>query len=205
MGNIAYSSFFIIYKYLSERSEAKMSSNRVTLHIAVENFCKQNKVKYKDMVKLIRPLLKNYFLGRSEENNIKELVTIDARKEAVRRKFIKMARNPDAYSDTDKAVFAVAVACCSWYQELSAKLLAKMERKVPEGKELVYILKCVYLEGDGRTDVSMLHELSMSSGTYNRRKDDAIALYGTVILEYAVRREKEDVAAGIVPPPDFEL
>ncbi len=182
-----------------------MSSNRASAHLIIENFCKRLKVEYKDMVKLIRPLLKHYFMGRSEEENIKELVTIDARKEAVRRKFIKMARRPDDYTETDKTVFAVAVACCSWYPELNAKLLANMKKKVPDGKELVYILNCVYLEGDGRTDVSMQRDLNMSSGTYNRRKDDAIALYGALILEYAVKREKEDIEAGKVPPPDFDF
>ena len=182
-----------------------MSRNRVSSHVIIVNFCTQLGVEYKSMVKLIRPLLKHYFMGRSEEENIKALVTIDARKEAVRRKFIKMAKNPDDYTETDKTVFAVAVACCSWYPEKSAKLLTKMEDMVPDGKELVYILNCVYLEGDGRTDLSMQNELHMSSGTYNRRKDDATALYGALILEYAIRREKEEVAAGKVPPPDCEL
>ena len=30
------------------------------------------------------------------------------------------------YTETDKTVFAVAVACCSWYPEKSAILLKKM-------------------------------------------------------------------------------
>ena len=69
-----------------------MSRNRVSSHVIIVNFCTQLGVEYKSMVKLIRPLLKHYFMGRSEEENIKALVTIDARKEAVRRKFIKMAK-----------------------------------------------------------------------------------------------------------------
>ena len=90
-----------------------MSRNRVSSHVIIVNFCAQLGVEYKSMVKLIRPLLKHYFMGRSEEENIKALVTIDARKEAVRRKFIKMAKNPDDYTETDKTVFAVAVAAPS--------------------------------------------------------------------------------------------
>ena len=43
-----------------------MSRNRVSSHVIIVNFCTQLGVEYKSMVKLIRPLLKHYFMGRSQ-------------------------------------------------------------------------------------------------------------------------------------------
>ena len=182
-----------------------MAFNRKTPHKIIEDFCESLGVKFGEMVKAIKPLLQHYYMGISAEGNIKELVSVDTDKKAVRRKFIDMVKMPYKFKEIDRTVLAVAVACSSWFKGKSNMLLEEMKKKVPNGKELVDILNCAYLEEDGITDLAMMKKLHMSPGTFDRRKKDAIALYGALLLEYAINREKEDIAAGIIDPPEYKL
>lgn len=182
-----------------------MPRNRLSSHKIILNFCAQLKIDYDFMVVLIKPLLMQYCAGIGKRDDIMELVSIDGTKQGIRRRFIDMVKKPDMFSELDRTLFAYAVACSSWYAEKSEKLLTKMMVMVPDGKDMVAILRQVYLEGEGRIDASMQRELHMSEGTYGRRKKDAIALYGALIYEYALKREKEDIAAGLIDPPDYEL
>ena len=182
-----------------------MPRNRLSSHKLIEAFCERLNVKYEDMVSLIKPLLQLYNAAKGERENIFDLVTVEGGKKRIRRRFLEMARKIDEFSDHDRALFAYAVACTSWYEEKSNLLLEKMKSKVPDGEEMVTILKCAYLNDEAMTDIAIQHMLSLSDGTYGRRKKDAIVLYGALILEYAIKREKEDIAKGLIEPPEFEI
>ena len=114
-------------------------------------------------------------------------------------------RKRDESSEMDRTMFAIAVACLSWFPEKSEMILTYIERMVPGGKDLVYILTNAFLVEDGMTDSSIQEHLHMTNGTYDRRKKDAIVIYGGLILDYAIKREKEDIEKGLIDPPDFEL
>lgn len=167
--------------------------------------CDRLRVDYDDMVKLIKPLLQQYNAGKRDRDNILTLVTVKGGKQQIRRRFLEMVRNMNDFSDHDRAVFAYAVACTSWFEEKSSLLLESMKTKVPDGEEMVTILNRAYLNDEAMTDVAIQQSLNMSDGTYGRRKKDAIVLYGVLILEYAIKREKEDIAKGLIEPPDFEI
>ncbi len=182
-----------------------MPRNRLSSHKLIEAFCERLNVKYEDMVSLIKPLLQQYNSGKGERDNILDLVTIQGGKKRIRRRFLEMVRKMDEFSERDRTFFAYAVACTSWFEEKSELLLEKMKNKVPDGEEMVTILKHAYLNDEAMTDIAIQHALNLSDGTYGRRKKDAIVLYGALILEYAIKREREDIEKGIIEPPDFEI
>lgn len=184
-----------------------MGSNRASSHSIILLLCKKLNVLYEAMYKITKPLLQQYLIGKkgAEEHGLKEFATIDGEKKGIRRRYIRMVRKREEYTILDIKLFAYVVACSSWFQELSDKLLEEMRRRVPDGDELVTILTMVYLKEDAKSDEQMMASLHLTNGSYHRRKKDAIVLYGTLILEYAIRREKEDIAKGIVEPPDFDL
>lgn len=182
-----------------------MSTNRLSSHKIILNFCAKLRVDYDFMYKGIKPLLQQYSAGRGQQQNIKELMTVEGEKNGMRRRFITIIRKPDKYTELDRALFAYAAACSSWYPEKSDKLLQQMEVMVPDGKEMALILKMVYLDDEALTDSNMQRKLHLSIGSYNRRKKDALVLYGALLLEYSLRRVKEEIAKGTITPPDFEL
>ena len=157
------------------------------------------------MVKLIKPLLQQYNAGKRDRGDILALVQVEGGKRQIRRRFLEMVRNKDKFSDHDRAVFAYAVACTDWFEGLSDRLLEQMKTKVSDGEEMVHILQCAYLNDEAMTDGAINSDLHLSDGTFGRKKKDAIVLYGDLILEYALKREKEDIAKGLIDPPNFKL
>ena len=182
-----------------------MPRNRISSHAYILAKCERLEVEYEDMVKLIKPLLQQYNAGKRDRGNILALVQVQGGKQQIRRRFLEMVRNMDDFTDHDRAVFAYAVACTDWFEEKSNMLLEQMKTKVEDGKEMVYILQCAYLNDEAMTDGVINNELHLSDGTFGRKKKDAIVLYGDLILEYAIRREKEDIEKGLIDPPDFKL
>ena len=184
-----------------------MSKNRVSSHSIIMDQCHQLGVEYEDMYKLTKPLLQQYCEGRrlAEETRINDYMIVDGQKKGIRRRFIEMVKKVKSFSTMEVRVFALGVACTSWFGALSDKLLDKMNIMTTDGREMVSILNMVYLDGEEKTDIAMQDYLHMSNGTYHRKKKDAIVLYGGIIYEYAVKREKEDIEAGLVDPPDFVL
>lgn len=184
-----------------------MGRNRASSRSIIMLLCKKLNVIYEEMYKMTKPLLQQFAIGKQAviDHGLNELATIDGEKKGVRRRYIRMVRRRSEYTDLDIKLFAYVVACSSWFEALSDKLLEEMKRRVPDGEEMVVILTKVYLGEDAISDDDMMEELHMSNGTYHRMKKAAIVLYGDLILEYAIRREKEDIAKGIVEPPDFEL
>ena len=182
-----------------------MPRNRISSHKIILALCDRYRVDYEDMVKVIKPLLQQYSAGRRDRDNILQLVSIDGGKKQIRRRFLEMVRKMDEFSDHDRAVFAYAVACTSWFDEKSEMLLKIMENRVLDGSEMVKILQRAYLNDSDETDELIRLSLGLSDGSYGRKKKDAIALYGLNILEYAIRREKEDIEKGLVDMPDFEI
>lgn len=182
-----------------------MSSNRITTHKFVENLCKSLGVTFEFMLGITKPLLQHYCLGKSEEGYIRALVMIDGDKRAIRRRYIEIVRHPERFTEMDITVFAIAVACSSWFPEKSDSILKEIKMLVPDGKALVFILENAFLAEEAMTDLLIQKKMNLTPGTYDRRKKDAIAVYGAYILDYAIRREKEDIEKGIIDPPDFEL
>ena len=182
-----------------------MPRNRLSAHKIILDMCERLGAGYDDMVRLIKPLLQQYSAGKADRGNILALVTVEGGKQQIRRQFLRMVRKKEEFTDHDRRVFAYAVACTSWFEEKSDMFLEMMKKKVPDGEELVTILKSAYLNDEAMTDVAIQRALSMSDGTFGRRKKDAIVLYGDLILEYAIKRENEDIEKGLIDLPDFEV
>ena len=97
-------------------------------------------------------------------------------KKGIRRRYIEMVKREqkgEKLSPMEIRVFALGVACSSWFGDLSDKLLGKMKSMLTDGEEMTTILTMVYLDGEGKTDTAMQNFLHMTNGSYHREKKDA--------------------------------
>ena len=125
-----------------------MPRNRASSHSIIIAQCQKLGVEYEVLYKLTKPLLQQYCEGRrlAEENRINDFMVIDGQKKGIRRRYIEMVKREqkgEKLSPMEIRVFALGVACSSWFGDLSDKLLGKMKSMLTDGEEMTTILTMV--------------------------------------------------------------
>ena len=154
-----------------------------------------------DVLELTRIMLESYRDVKGNENSSMPSMTpkeILKQKQEMRRELLRLMKKDIKRFKAEQEKFIVKAIRAPWMWEKIEYLLDKVADFSDQGKNYKKILLYGYLKGVMTNEQleEAIPELGENTITY--RKREAIKLFGIYIWDYALRRENEDIVAGIV-------
>lgn len=195
--------------------------HRVTARQLAVEICRKERLDYGMVFKQSKKLLERYCFayGKPDDMSPEE---IKQHKQEIRRKYINIIKRKGHFTEEDYEDFIWDVVRAPWFEGKSEMILDEIERmldgeiskgeydcekdKDHEGKRLRIILKERFLRGKNKikTEQAIGIMLGVCRATIFRKEPAAIVLFGALMWRYAMRREFEDIAAGIVSSEDSQ-
>ena len=176
--------------------------SRITKDEQRINFmCEELGFKPKTVYELTKMMLREYRRDRvslnvSAVSRTEKQITIE--KQLRRREFLEIMRLPISKSRMQQEHFIFKVLESEWMQQKVEMILDEVEDFRAMGSIYRGILETCYLSEDPQTNEEATRIVGISETALDYRKREAIKLFGVKMWSYALRRENEDKAAGVV-------
>ena len=182
--------------------------------LAIE-ICRKERLDYNTVFRQSKKLLERYCFacGKPDDMSPEE---IKQHKQEIRRKYINIIKKKGRFTEEDYEDFIWDVVRAPWFEAKSEMILDERERMLDgeiskggfdyekdrdhEGKRLRIILKERFLRGKNniKSEETIGTIIGVCRATVFRKEPAAIVLFGALMWRYAMKRELEDIAAGIV-------
>ena len=189
--------------------------HRLTAHQLALEICRKEKLEYFSVLMLAKMLLERYCYAYGQPSDMSP-EEIKKNKQEIRRKYINIITKKGRFKNADYGVFIWEVVKAPWFREKSEMILDEIEKlldgdisegdydyekdKDHEGKRLRIILKERFLRGKNniKSEEKIGTMIGVCRATVFRKEPDAIVLFGALMWSYAMRRELEDIDAGVI-------
>ena len=120
-------------------------------------------------------------------------------KQEMRRELLRLMKKDTKRFKAEQEKFIIKALMAPWMWEKIEQLLNKVADFHEQGPVYKKILLLGYLTEKPLTGEALQEKIpELGDNTITYRKREAIKLFGIYIWEYALRRENEDIVAGIV-------
>lgn len=143
------------------------------------------------------------YLSAKEENEIKPMTPaeIAASKRKCRDLFLYLFTKPVEESLAEQQALIDELIKLIWFGEKIGMILDQLLNYKGAGRGYTYkmIIKQCYFDEVFRTNVAIYKGLGISKSDFYTKRDTGILLFGIKMWKYALRRQKEEMEAGIIP------
>lgn len=131
---------------------------------------------------------------------IKEMSIEEAHlnKQQLRREFLQIMQRPFEEALECYKEFVLKVVYATWFDEKVAQMLDQVEDFRHVGSIYRDILETCYFSDVPLTNDEATRSVGIGDSALDYRKREAIKLFGAIIYSFCLRRENEDLVAGIV-------
>lgn len=166
----------------------------------ISEMCKHEGLEVKRVRKSGETLLGGYFKGKRARNFVdSKVVGVNScdpeSKRKIRREYLLLMKNA---SRKDYREFIWEALSLNWIDEKIRMIVDEIGEYGEVGTLYKTILVETYMKEKSLKGDDLYRACGCGRSTYFSRKVEAVTLFGILTYRYALRREKEDIATGVV-------
>ena len=166
----------------------------------ISEMCRQEGLEVKRVKTSGEYLMENYYKGkRSRKFNTSKIISDQrnspAEKRKVRREYLLLMKGA---SKKDHREFVWESLSLDWIDEKIEMIINEIAGYDEVGELYKMILEQTYLSEKPLKGEALYRACGVGRSAYFARRSEAVTLFGILTYRYAKRREKEDVATGLV-------